>query len=183
LERLRRRAPFPRQTNESTSALLHLRTLTRYSAWANSQLYATVTELPEVELTKKREIVFGNMLRTLNHVYTMDLVWRAHLTGTSHGFTTRVPDARQSLAELRIAQVALDDWYIRYAEGLSNRSREEIVDFTFIGGGAGAMSRADILLHVVNHTTYHRGHIVAMIYQVPAEPPITDFPVFLRDTR
>jgi uncharacterized damage-inducible protein DinB len=163
------------------SALHHLRTLTRYSAWANSLLYGTVVRLPEPELTKKREIIFGNMLRTLNHVYTMDLVWRAHLTGTAHGFTTRIPDVRQTLPDLRIAQAALDDWYIHYAAALSESLGEEVVNFTFIGGGAGAMSRADILLHVVNHTTYHRGHIVGMIYQVPAEPPTTDFPVFLRD--
>jgi uncharacterized damage-inducible protein DinB len=43
------------------------------------------------------------------------------------------------------------------------------------------MSRADILLHVVNHTTYHRGHIAAMMYQIPVQPPTTDLPVFLRD--
>ena len=78
------------------SALHHLRTLTRYSAWANSRLYAAVTELPEIELTKQREIVFGNMLRTLNHVYTIDLVWQAHLEGRAHGFTTRIPDVTGS---------------------------------------------------------------------------------------
>jgi uncharacterized damage-inducible protein DinB len=36
-------------------------------------------------------------------------------------------------------------------------------------------------LHVVNHTTYHRGHIAAMMYQMPARPPTTDLPVFLRN--
>lgn len=54
---------------------------------------------------------------------------------------------------------------------------------TFIGGGPGALTRAEILLHVVNHTTYHRGHIGDMVYQIPAEPPTTDLPVFLRETR
>jgi uncharacterized damage-inducible protein DinB len=43
------------------------------------------------------------------------------------------------------------------------------------------MHRGEIVLHVVNHTTYHRGHIGAMIYDVPAEPPTTDLPVFLRE--
>jgi uncharacterized damage-inducible protein DinB len=43
------------------------------------------------------------------------------------------------------------------------------------------MSRGEIVLHVVNHTTYHRGHIGSIIYQVPAEPPTTDLPVFLRE--
>ena len=42
------------------------------------------------------------------------------------------------------------------------------------------MSREDILLHVVNHTTYHRGHIADMLYHLHISPPTTDLPVFLR---
>jgi uncharacterized damage-inducible protein DinB len=163
------------------SALRNIRLLTRYSAWANSLLYLAIGELPEDELTKPRQIVFGNLIRTLNHVYTIDLVFQAHLEGREHGFKTRTPDVRVSFSELRMAQATLDGWYIRYAEEMSDRLGEEMVDFTFIGGGDGSMSRGDILLHVVNHTTYHRGHIAAMMYQIPAQPPTTDLPVFLRN--
>lgn len=163
------------------SALRNIRMLTRYSAWANSLLYLSLGELPEIELTNPRQIVFGNLIRTLNHVYTIDLVWQAHLEGRAHGFTTRTPDVVMSFSDLRFAQAALDTWYIRYAEEMSDRLGEEIVDFTFIGGGDGSMTRGDILLHVVNHTTYHRGHIAAMMYQIPVRPPTTDLPVFLRN--
>ena len=163
------------------SALRNIRLLTRYSAWANSLLYLALGELPEVELINPRQIVFGNLIRTLNHVYTIDLVWQAHLEGRAHGFTTRTPDVTTSFSDLRMAQAALDAWYIRYAEEMSDRLGEEVVDFTFIGGGDGSMTRGDILLHVVNHTTYHRGHIAAMMYQIPVRPPTTDLPVFLRN--
>ena len=163
------------------SSLRNIRLLTRYSAWANSLLYLAIGELPEPELTKPRQIVFGNLIRTLNHVYTIDLVFQAHLEGREHGFKTRTPDVRVFLSELQAAQARLDNWYIRYAEEMSDRLGEEVVDFTFIGGGEGSMSRGDILLHVVNHTTYHRGHIAAIMYQIPAKPPTTDLPVFLRN--
>jgi uncharacterized damage-inducible protein DinB len=163
------------------SALRNIRLLTRYSAWANSLLYLAIGELPEDELTKPRQIVFGNLIRTLNHVYTIDLVFQAHLEGREHGFKTRTPDVCVSFSELRMAQATLDSWYIRYAEEMSDRLGEEMVNFTFIGGGEGSMSRGDIMLHVVNHTTYHRGHIAAMMYQIPARPPTTDLPVFLRN--
>src|SRR5579864_9077904 len=162
-------------------ALRNIRLLARYSAWANSLLYTSLGELPETELTSPRPIVFGNLVRTLNHVHTIDLVWQAHLEDRRHGFTTRTPDVALSFSDLRIAQATLDTWYIRYAEEMSDRVAEEIVDFTFIGGGEGSMTRGDILLHVVNHTTYHRGHIAAMMYQIPARPPTTDLPVFLRN--
>src|SRR5258708_32381229 len=44
------------------------------------------------------------------------------------------------------------------------------------------MTRAEILLHIVNHTSYHRGFVADLFYQVPgARPPTTDLPVYLRE--
>jgi uncharacterized damage-inducible protein DinB len=159
----------------------HLQMLTRYKAWANDLLFQTLSEHPESELIAKRQIVFGNILRTLNHVYVMDVVWKAHLESRPHEFSTRNPETSPPFSELRDAQRDIDAWYIRYAQNLDESAREEVVNFTFIGGGSGSMNRSDILLHVVNHATYHRGHIAGMIYQIPAYPPTTDLPVFLRD--
>jgi uncharacterized damage-inducible protein DinB len=119
--------------------------LTRYKAWADGVLFQSLAEIPEAELAAPRQIVFGSILRTLNHVCSM--------------------------------------WYVDYAANLEPETADEVVDFTFIGGGDGAMSRRDILIHVVNHTTYHRGHIGTMIYEIPAEPPTTDLPVFLRELK
>jgi uncharacterized damage-inducible protein DinB len=155
--------------------------LARYTAWANDVLYQSLAELPELELEKKQRIVFGSILRTLNHVYAMDLVWQAHLQGRPHGFVSRNPGICPPFAELRPAQAALDAWYVGYADALSDTAAADIVEFEFIGGTSGSMSRADIVLHVINHTTYHRGHIGDMIYQIPAHPPTTDLPVYLRN--
>jgi uncharacterized damage-inducible protein DinB len=159
----------------------HLQMLTRYKAWADDLLFQTLSEQPESELIAKRQIVFGNILRTLNHVYAMDVVWKAHLESRLHGFSTRNPETSPPFTELRDAQKDIDAWYIRYAQSL-DESADAMVNFTFIGGGSGSMSRSDILLHVVNYATYHRGHIAGMIYQIPAHPPTTDLPVFLRDS-
>jgi uncharacterized damage-inducible protein DinB len=160
----------------------HLQMLTRYAAWANERLYQTLAGLPESELVKKQRIVFGSIIRTLNHVYTMDLVWQAHLEQKPHAFRTRNPVDHPDFSELRHVQAALDQWYVSYAMGLTDELINERVGFRFIGGGDGSMTRGDIVLHVINHTTYHRGHIADMIYQIPAEPPTTDLPVFLRET-
>jgi uncharacterized damage-inducible protein DinB len=158
----------------------YLHTLMRYKAWANELVFDAAAKLPEAELTAPRKIVFGNMLRTLNHVYAMEEVWRAHLEGRSHGYTTRNPDACPSLAELRQAQRAMDAWWVDYAVSLPESKQEEVVSFRFIGGGPGAMARRDILLHVANHATYHRGNVASMMYQANTPPPTTDLPVFLK---
>jgi uncharacterized damage-inducible protein DinB len=163
------------------SQLQTIRMLSRYAAWANDRLYGALADLPGHELTKPHPIVFGSVLRTLNHVYVMDLVWRAHLQGAPHGFTTRNPDDCPPFANLRAAQKEIDQWYVQYSDAMQESSCAEIRNFSFIGGGDGSMTRGEIVLHVVNHTTYHRGHIGSMIYQVPAEPPTTDLSVFLME--
>jgi uncharacterized damage-inducible protein DinB len=78
-------------------------------------------------------------------------------------------------------QQAMNAWYQDYAATLTSAQAAEVVTFQFIGGGEGRMTREEMILHVVNHATYHRGFVADMFYQVPARPPATDFPVFLRD--
>ncbi|SHG90587.1 DinB family protein [Marinomonas polaris DSM 16579] len=56
-----------------------------------------------------------------------------------------------------------------------------MVTFEFVGGGAGEMSLIEIIFHIVNHGTYHRGFVSDMMYQVPSIPPANDYTVFLRD--
>ncbi|SDG10561.1 DinB family protein [Onishia taeanensis] len=69
-----------------------LEVLTRYKAWADGQFLSALYSLPEAELTAPRPIVFGSLIRTLNHAYQMDYVWKCHLLGKSHGLTTRNPE-------------------------------------------------------------------------------------------
>jgi uncharacterized damage-inducible protein DinB len=152
--------------------------LLRYKAWANDLIFAALAKLPEPELTAPRPIVFGSILRTMNHTYSMDVVWQANLEGRPHGFTTRNPPTSPPFVELREAQKRIDDWYVAYAGSMHNE--EEAVRFTFIGGGPATLTRRDILLHVVNHGTYHRGNVAAMMYQLGIAPPTTDLPVYLR---
>ncbi|GAB2894785.1 DinB family protein [Microbulbifer echini] len=158
-----------------------VRTLTKYKAWADELTFSAVSKLPEGEAIKKRQTRFGNMIHTLNHVYVIDDIFKAHLLGNSHGYTARNTETHPSLEHLWEMQNAMDSWYVEYAEKISEKSLSEIVNFQFVGGGEGAMSRADMIIHVVNHSTYHRGFVGDLMYQVPATPPANDFPVFLRD--
>lgn len=166
---------------EARTASVSVRMLVRYKAWANSITFSTVMALPDGEALRTRPTRFGNMVHTLNHAYVVDDIFRAHLEGRSHGYNARNTDDTPALAELWEAVQALDGWYVDFADGLSVRDLVEVVRFDFVGGGKGAMTREEILLHVVNHGTYHRGFVGDMLYQVPAASPANDLPVFLRD--
>ncbi|GLQ51020.1 DinB family protein [Dyella flava] len=163
------------------SQLQHLKMLTRYRAWADRLLYQSLAPLPEEALTRAQPIIFGSLLRTLYHLNAMDQVWKAHLEGVPHGFTSRNPEDCPAFDALRASQVSINDWYIRFADRLDEGACDETIRFTFIGGGDGAMSRGDILRHVVNHATYHRGHVAMMMYGLSTSVPTTDLPVYLRD--
>jgi uncharacterized damage-inducible protein DinB len=158
-----------------------IQTLTRYKAWADNLFLSVVSELPASVLSAPRPGFFGNLIRTLNHSLAMDHVWQSHLLGKPHGLTTRNPEHCPEMEELFAAQRAVDNWYVTYADSISDQELNDIVEFEFIGGGQGAMSRGDILLHVVNHTTYHRGQVADILYHLSVFPPTTDLPVFLRE--
>ncbi|MFT3664943.1 DinB family protein [Piscinibacter sp.] len=160
----------------------HVRMLTRYNAWANQRLFALLGTLPDEVLTAPRPTGFGTIVNTLSHAHVVDLIWRAHLQGQPHGFTSRNTATGPPLHELRRAQADVDQWFVDYADTLSDAAHDEIVHFRFVDGGAGAMSRADMLLHTVNHKTYHRGYVADLLYQAGLKPPVMDLPVFLRDT-
>jgi uncharacterized damage-inducible protein DinB len=153
--------------------------LARYNAWANELIFDAVAALPEGEAVKPRPSVFKNMVHTLNHNYVIDRIFQAHLEGRPHGYAARNTAEHPPLAELRRSQRAIDDWYVAYADALTEPKAAEKVRFPFIDGGEGEMTRADMLLHIVNHKTYHRGFVADLFYQVPARPPATDLPVFL----
>ena len=157
------------------------RMLARYNAWANRMIFDAVAALPPGEAIKPRQTIFRNIVHTLNHNYVIDRIFQAHLEGRPHGYTARNTQDHPPLDELRRAQEEIDAWYVAWADGVSDAALEEVVPFAFVGGGEGRMTRMEILLHLTNHTTYHRGYVADLFYQVPARPPTTDLTVYLRD--
>jgi uncharacterized damage-inducible protein DinB len=170
-------------TQQTAPAGAHLPMLVRYKAWADALLYASLATLPAPELAAPRPLFTGNILRMLNHVYLMDVVWKSHLLGVPHGLTTRNPEAAPAFEALRELQQVVDTWYIDYADATPADRADEQVHFKFIGGGAGVMTRGEIITHVVNHATYHRGHVSGVLYQLGSAVPTTDLPVFLCEAR
>jgi uncharacterized damage-inducible protein DinB len=158
------------------------RMLARYNRWSNDVFFKAVAELPPEEIVKPRQTLFKNIVHTLNHIYVVDDIFRAHLEGRAHGYTARNTAEPPAFEKLRSAQRELDEWYVGWSDRQSDASLDEIVSFTYVGGGDGAMTRGQILMHVVNHTSYHRGFAGDMLFQIPGKrAPTTDLTVYIRD--
>jgi uncharacterized damage-inducible protein DinB len=153
--------------------------LARYSGWADQVLFKAIEGLPEGAAHKSTATLFGSMIGTLNHNYQVDLIWRAHLSGEKHGFTSRRDVLHPDLGQLVKAQLAVDRWFIDWAERQDSESLGERVKFDFVSGKPGEMARGAMLLHVVNHKTYHRGWVSEMFFDFGTKPPQTDLSVFL----
>jgi len=159
---------------------MNLQTLSKYKSWADHLLYAALQPLPDEELERDRPMLFSNILALLNHVYAMDVAWSHNLEGKTHNIQSRNPGWVKSFVELREKQQEINSWYVDYVDQQSNEQLTEPVSFSFIGGGPASLLKTEIIHHVVNHASYHRGHIEGVMYQMSIEPPTTDIPVFLR---
>ena len=157
------------------------RMLARYKAWAGKVIFEAAAQLPEEEVTRPRKSVFKSIAHMLNHIYVIDRVFQAHLEGRPHGYGARNTPDHPPLAELQRAQQEMDAWYVALSDRLTPATAEEKVRFDYIGGGEGVMTRSEMLLHVVNHGSYHRGFVADFFYQIPVQPPATDLTVYLRD--
>ena len=157
------------------------RMMTHYMAGANKVMLAGVAKLPDAEIVKPRPALFGNIAHTFNHILVIEKIFQAHLEGTSHPYRARNTETAPPFAEVRDELERMDRYYIDLAARLSEEDLATVIDFAFVDGGTGSMSRFEILLHLANHATYHRGFISDMLYQIPLQAGANDFTVFLRD--
>jgi uncharacterized damage-inducible protein DinB len=156
------------------------RTLADYKKWANQETFAIVTALPPEEIYKERPTLFKNIARTLNHTYVVDCIWQAHIEGRPHGLPALNVVTHPEIEALWAAQQEMDDWYVAWADRQTDATLAREQDFALIGGNAGRMSLGEMLLHVVNHGTYHRGFVADLLTQIPARRPSVDLPVYKR---
>ncbi len=166
---------------EATGTQQMARMMTCYMAWANTTMFNSVSRISDAEIVKERQTLFGNIAHTFNHILVVHNIFQAHLEGKSHHYTARNTETSPPISDVREQLEKMDQYYVALASQLNQAELDEVINFTFVGGGDGAMTRTEILLHLVNHSTYHRGFISDMLYQVPHKGNKNDLTVFLRD--
>lgn len=154
-----------------------LRSLFGCKSWANSELFALLAALPSEHAEQLHPCI-----RTLNHIYVVDRIFRAHLSGEPSPFDATNTKATPSLEQLRAEVAETDAWYIRYTAGLSSDDLSEVLDFTFTDGDRGRMTREEMLLHVITHGGYHRGNVGQVLKSIAVAPPRDLYTRFLHQS-
>jgi len=163
------------------------RLMARQNALANLRLLNACARLKPGEWEAERTSFFPSLQRTLNHLYTVDLLYIDALEGGTRGFTHRdnqVP--LPALADLRAAQMALDARLVAFCDALAPGDLGRAVRI-YRGPEPGVARRGPVpeahfqveplgetLLHVALHAVHHRGQAHAMLSGTSVAPPQLD---------
>ena len=141
-----------------------------YSAWANLKLLNA--GLSAAELEQEMHVSHSNVLATLRHVYDAERVWLDCVRTPDEGIYVlpQEPSLEHSLDELKNHWPKIWEGYCEWIKGLA----ENVLDSEIIlelPNGQHRFSREKILRHILDHSQFHRGQVVAMIRALGHRPP------------
>lgn len=150
--------------------LQDVRTLLDYNYWARDRMFAALEALTPEQLDRDMGNSFKSIRDTVTHVYAAEWVWYSRWQGTSPK-ALLTTDSFADLAALRTAWVALEAQIRAFVEELGEAGIQRVFAFTLFSGQSGASPFWQMLQHVVNHGSYHRGQVTTMLRQLGAKPP------------
>jgi len=162
-------------------AIENFRQLAAYNHWANMRIFGAALEMPDEQYRRATGVFFGSLHGTLNHLLLTDRVWLKRLTGTGEH-----PDRLDAILfedrrELLRARLAEDARLSDFIAGRGEADLAKEVAYRTTSGKPHTQMLQDILLHLFNHQTHHRGHAHACCSIVTGrEPPSLDLLAFQR---
>ncbi|MBL8178258.1 MAG: DinB family protein [Bryobacterales bacterium] len=146
-----------------------------YSGWASAQLVQAAAALSEEELNRDHKSADKSVLGTLVHIFAADRIWYARVTGAEQ--TKFIGESDYRLATLQTDWPVLHDKWIGY---LQTAGLDAVIAYKDLRGNSHESPLWQILLHVVNHGTHHRGMVAAMIRSMGHAPPQIDEIAYFR---
>lgn len=157
-----------------TDTLRVFRKLAQANRLANARLHRVCATLDPAELIAPRPAFFGTIQATLNHILMVDRFYLNALLGHSldRSFleeATHCPD----LATLAAWQATSDLALLAHVESLTP---ESLIAIVAIDRGARIQHdrRDDVLSHVFQHQTHHRGQVHGLLSLTTVKPPQLD---------
>jgi uncharacterized damage-inducible protein DinB len=154
---------------------VHFQQFATYNRWANARLYEAAFALDDADYRRDVGAFFKSMHGTLNHLLLTDRIWLKRLTGEGEH-----PDRLDAILFedrklLAVARADEDERLLGYVSSLDEAEFESALRYRTTRGNEFEHKRCDILSHLFNHQTHHRGqaHTILSIC-TGREPPLLD---------
>ena len=144
-----------------------------YTKWATDHLLRTVEQIPPEHLNHDLQTSDRTILGTLVHTFGADRVWLKRVTGEP--ITVFLSDEDRYLSTLQREWPTIHE---RWLTLLDDPSR--VVHYQDMKGNPYSSTLWEIVLHVVNHGTHHRGQVSGFLRSLGHTPPPLDLIRFYR---
>jgi uncharacterized damage-inducible protein DinB len=157
--------------------------LIQYNYWARDRVLDAVQPLTAEQYARPMGNSFTAIRDTLVHIYAAEFVWNMRWTGispTSLITAEQYPDLDGLVAAWSELEHQIRT-FVAHA-GADPRGLDHEIEYTLMDGTPGRASLRQMVQHVANHGSYHRGQITTMLRQLGATPPSSlDLITFFRE--
>jgi len=136
----------------------------RYNLWAHNRVVDFLRKLKPGEPDQEITSSFSSIRKTVFHVYGAQVLWLRRLEGTSPAAFPAYDslDFNATLDGLLETSAKL----FNLAECSTEESLQKPVTYKNLAGQQYTNPVSEILMHVINHGSYHRGQILTMLRQL-----------------
>jgi len=149
-----------------------VRTHIRYSGWASRKVLEAALALSPEDRARPMKVSHESIAKTLAHIYFGDAIWYSRIADPSYPVPPH--DALPSLDFVVEEWPRLQTKWEAWADAATDAEIARQVPFKSRFVGNAGLPAWQIVMHVVNHGTLHRGQIVGMLRQLGVNPPATD---------
>jgi uncharacterized damage-inducible protein DinB len=153
----------------------HFVQLASYSRWANARLYEAALALDEADYRRNVGAFFKSLHGTLNHLLVTDRIWMKRLAGEGQHPDRLDAIIHEDRQQLALARADEDERIVRFVASLEEADISGSLKYSTTSGKPFEQARSEILAHLFNHQTHHRGqaHTILSIC-TGKEPPSLD---------
>jgi uncharacterized damage-inducible protein DinB len=157
------------------------RALFEYNRWANARTREALSRVSPEQFTRAVGGSYGSLQKTIAHLVASEWVWIRRWKGDS---PTAPPFAEDSLTLSGLGSLwqPIEHETQTFVEELTPQALEAMVAYRNTRGQPFSEPLWQQLQHLVNHSSYHRGQIVALLRQLGVQPLGTDLIAFYRGT-
>ncbi len=151
-----------------------------YNFWADHRTIDSCATLTTEQLLKPVGGSFGSLRNTLAHI--MDVEW-LYLERWQGRVPPSLPKAEDypDLAAIRARWKDVETNLTRYVGGLSDTDLQRVVEFRNTKGILYRHPLWEMMQHLVNHGTYHRGQVATLLRMLGTSAQATDLIAFYRE--